>query len=59
MESWILGFTGSAQPVHRGGMQMRSRIWFVIAAVALAAVAAVTIMKQRERAEAERMAIWG
>jgi len=31
----------------------------VIAAAALAAFAAITVMKQRERAEAERMMVWG
>ena len=37
---------------------MRSR-WMVIAAAALAAFAAIIIKKQRERAEAGRMMVWG
>ena len=51
-------FTPSAQPVQ-GGIQMRSRIWMVIAAAALVAFAAISIKKQRERAEAGRMMVWG
>lgn len=38
---------------------MKSRVWIVIAAVALVAVAAIGIRKQQERAEAERMMVWG
>ena len=38
---------------------MRSRMWMVIAAAALVAFAAIIIEKQRERAEAERMMVWG
>jgi hypothetical protein len=38
---------------------MSPRIWIVIAAVALVALAAFGIKKQRERAEAERMMVWG
>lgn len=38
---------------------MRSRIWIVIAAVALVALGAVAIIKQQEREEAERMMVWG
>jgi len=51
-------FTPSAQPVQ-GGIQMRSRIWMLIAAAALVAFAVISIKKQRERAEAERMMVWG
>jgi hypothetical protein len=38
---------------------MRSRIWLVIAGITLAALAVISIKKQRERAEAERMMAWG
>jgi hypothetical protein len=54
-------FTPSAQPVQ-GGIQMRSRIWIVIAAAALVVggvFAAISIKKQREGVEAERMMVWG
>ncbi len=38
---------------------MNSRTWIVIAAVALVALGAVIVKRQRERAEAERMMVWG
>jgi len=41
---------------------MRSRIWIVIAAAALVVggvFAAISIKKQREGVEAERMMVWG
>jgi len=57
-ESRGIAFTPSARPVQ-GGIPMRSRIWMVIAAAALMAFAAVIIKKQRERAEAKRMMVWG
>ena len=38
---------------------MRTRIWMVMAGAALAAFAAIIVMKQWERAEAERMMVWG
>jgi hypothetical protein len=38
---------------------MTSRIWIVMAAVALVALAAIGVKKQRERTEAERMTVWG
>lgn len=38
---------------------MSSRKWIAIAAVALAVFATMVIKKQRERAEAERMMVWG
>jgi hypothetical protein len=51
-------FIPSAESVQ-GGIQMTSRIWIVMAAVALVALAAIGVKKQRERAEAERMTVWG
>jgi hypothetical protein len=57
-ESRSIEFTPSARPV-RGGIQMRSRLWMVIAAAALVTFATVIIKKLRDRAEAERMAVWG
>ena len=38
---------------------MRSRIWISVVAAGLAAFVTVIIKKQRERAEAERMMVWG
>ncbi len=57
-KSRSIEFTPSARPV-RGGIQMRSRLWMVIAAAALVTFATVIIKKLRDRAEAERMAVWG
>ena len=42
-----------------GGIPMRSRIWIGVVAAGLAAFLTVIIKKQRERAEAERMMVWG
>src|ERR1019366_8248974 len=56
--SRCIALTPSAQPVQ-GDIQMRSRMWMVVAAAALVALATVIIEKQRQRAEAERMAVWG
>ena len=60
-ESGSIAFTPSAQAVQ-GAIQMTSRIWIVIAAAALVvggALAAFSIKKQWERAEAQRMSLWG
>jgi hypothetical protein len=57
-KSRSIEFTPSARPVQ-GGIQMRSRLWMVIAAAALVTFATVIIKKLRERAEAERMMVWG
>ena len=57
-DAWQQG-VHSLSPAGPRGIQMRSRIWIVIAAAALVAFAAIIIEKQRERAEAKRMMVWG
>ena len=41
------------------GIPMRSRIWIGVVAAGLAALVTVIIKRQRERAETERMMVWG